>query len=860
MFAAGYDWLGPIRFSPNSVLWKPFFEGIHSDRYRIPSKGNMINVDFIAGTAVVDKCINATRMRANRARQSRPVGLTVGRTTTDSIFLEWQRPFDSEQLNAYVLCKDGQYVATKSNSTQFTFDGLKDGTNYRLGVYALFNSGYGATAEIVGRTVGIPDITKPTPPTNFRLDMIGEVGAGLLSWDAATDNIGVTGYQVYCDGVPSGGLLQQTFKSIYLTSGASYKIRAFDAAGNFADSESLVVPQDQLRPSKPTNVRPTSITGDSVSLEWDPSSDNIGVTGYRIYRENTPHDTVTIPFFIDRNLNDVTAYTYSVTALDGANNESYRSESLTVTTLDITPPSKPKNLKIYTQGEVSALICDSSTDNVKVIKYECYRNGVLVSFSEAPTFIVHVTEPYWFKIRALDAAGNYTDSDLLASVDLQPPSKPGGLRARYITDYSVTLEWRASTDNVAVIGYQVLRNNIPLTTVEDTLYTVTGLEPGSNHVFMVRALDPAGNFTDSAELPVTTTIPDITPPSKPTNLRATTVTHTSVTLQWDASSDNVGVLEYEVYIDGWWFTYVRGTTLTVEGMTEGATYFFKVRALDAAGNGTDSDTLPVTTTKPDTTAPSKPENLIARYSTSSTARLQWDAASDNVGVVLYEIFVNGNFSHTAFGTIAIASGLAGSTEYLFSVRAIDAASNAGKFAHFVHHHLGSDLTPPSPPSNLRAFEITSNSARLSWSPSTDNVAVTGYEIWHLQERIDTVPDLQYLITNLNASTTYTLRVYAVDSAGYRSEPNRVEVTTLASNGPTNLTFERSSDIVGLLNWEPPVDSIGVTGYQLSRDRNILGDLPDTYYLFLNLTPGVTHLFEVRANRNGTYSDAVHIRG
>jgi hypothetical protein len=123
-----------------------------------------------------------------------------------------------------------------------------------------------------------------------------------------------------------------------------------------------------------------------------------------------------------------------------------------------------------------------------------------------------------------------------------------------------------------------------------------------------------------------------------------------------------------------------------------------------------------------------------------------------------------------------------------------------------------------------------------------------------------VPNLQYLVTNLNASTTYTLRVYAVDAAGNRSEPNSVEVTTLVSNGPTNLTFARTGSTVGLLKWEPPVDSSGVIGYQVTQDRFILEDSPHPFYPFFDLTPGVTHLFEVRANRNGRYSDAVQISG
>ncbi|MBD0680126.1 fibronectin type III domain-containing protein [Pseudomonas sp. PSB11] len=675
IFAAGYDLLGPIRFGPSALHWDSFFNSVGSDRYRQPSKGNMINVDFFAGTGVVDRCINATRTRANKASLTPPTGLTASNITTDSIRLRWGPPQDNETVNHYAFFLNDELVHWE-NVMEYTFKGLKAGVPYRLQVVAVFNSGKGAAAEI---TVGIPDTIKPTPPTDLHFVFFGEANLARLQWTASTDNVAVIGYQVYRDGSPFGEITQQTSTLIEVVTNQSYKVRALDAAGNFADSTSLTVPVDKIPPSKPTNLRAPTITVNSVSLEWYPSSDNVAVIGYRIYRNGTPINPLIVDTrYTDHGLAEATHYIYKVRALDAGGNFA-ESDPLPVTTLDKTAPSKPTNLEIITHAGKSALLWRPSTDNVKVIGYEVYRNGNLLDITEGTLlFPIDVTQPSRFQVRAMDAAGNGTYSDVLVSKDDQPPSKPGNLRATSITNNSATLEWTASSDNVGVTGYEIFRGNNRIDTANGTRFVVNGLSPGTPYVFKVRAMDAAGNGTDSDPLPVTTTKPDTTAPSKPTNLRATTITDTSATLEWNASSDNVGVTGYEIFRGNNRIDTANGTRIVVTGLSKNTPYVFKVRAMDAAGNGTYSDPLPL--------------------------------------------------------------------------------------------------------------------------------------------------------------------------------------TTLAGNGPTNLTFERSSDIVGLLKWEPPVDSSGVTGYQLSRDRNILGDLPDTYYLFLNLTPGVTHLFEVRANRNGRYSDAVQISG
>ncbi|MFD0527655.1 fibronectin type III domain-containing protein [Kitasatospora arboriphila] len=118
-----------------------------------------------------------------------------------------------------------------------------------------------------------------------------------------------------------------------------------------------------------------------------------------------------------------------------------------------------------------------------------------------------------------------------------------------------------------------------------TSATVTGLSAGA-HSFTVVAFDAAGNRSAAAG-PVTVTVPTTTDPQPPTAPGTPTVTGTtssSVSLTWGASTDNVGVVAYDVYNGGTIAATVTGTSATVGGLAADTSYTFTVKARDAAGN------------------------------------------------------------------------------------------------------------------------------------------------------------------------------------------------------------------------------------------------------------------------------------
>jgi chitinase len=171
-------------------------------------------------------------------------------------------------------------------------------------------------------------------------------------------------------------------------------------------------------------------------------------------------------------------------------------------------------------------------------------------------------------------------------------------------------------------------------------------------------------------------------PSTPSSVKASAKTSSSVSLAWTASTDNVGVTGYEVFVNGASSAATTSTSAsaTVSGLSANTTYTFTVKAFDAAGNRSTASSAFSTTTDPavsDSSAPSVPQSPRSTGVTSSSVSLAWTASTDNVGVTGYEVFVNGASSAatTSTSTSATVSGLSANTSYTFTLKARDAAGN-----------------------------------------------------------------------------------------------------------------------------------------------------------------------------------------
>jgi chitodextrinase len=207
----------------------------------------------------------------------------------------------------------------------------------RLANVGTWNATTGYNVLATGVTVGTcpGDCTPPSTPT---LSSPSHTSTSVtLSWTAATDNVGVTGYDVYRGGTKIATVTTTGYTDSGLSPGAySYTVVARDAAGNTSPASNAVAVSvgctDCSPPSTPGNVVSTAQTSSSITLSWTASTDNVGVAGYQVYRGSTLVGSPTGTTYTDTGLTASTAYTYTVTAKDAAGNTSAASSPLTVST------------------------------------------------------------------------------------------------------------------------------------------------------------------------------------------------------------------------------------------------------------------------------------------------------------------------------------------------------------------------------------------------------------------------------------------------------------------------------------------------------------------------------------------------
>jgi chitodextrinase len=189
----------------------------------------------------------------------------------------------------------------------------------------------------------------------------------------------------------------------------------------------------------------------------------------------------------------------------------------------------------------------------------------------------------------------------------------------------------------------------------------------------------------------------------------------------------------------------------------------------SGSGGSDPQRDPTVLRPPDSQPPSTPANLIA---TGAAGRvdLTWDASSDNTAVIGYQVFRNGSFLSTSTSSAFSDTTVAAPAAYTYTVSAFDAAGNTSGLSNAVAitTEVPPDTQPPSVPGNLSANATTPTSVELTWSPSLDDIGVTGYEVFRNDVLLTTTSTPGYTDTAVVAGTDYSYAVRASDAAGNRS--------------------------------------------------------------------------------------------
>jgi len=245
--------------------------------------------------------------------------------------------------------------------------------------------------------VAQPDTTLPVVNT-FTIPATSLSLTVPITTFTASDNIGVIGYKLTETNTKplsgaTGWILSAPSSYIFTTAGTKTLYAwAKDAMGNVSNSlsDGVTITLDTTAPTTPTNLTATAISQTQINLSWTASTDNVGVTGYKIYRSGTQIGTSATNSYSNTGLIAGTTYSYTVSAYDLAGNNSAQSSSASATTQPLTDTTPP--VVIITSPTNGSTIGNSTpitanvTDNIGVVKVEFWVDGVKKSTDYSPSY------------------------------------------------------------------------------------------------------------------------------------------------------------------------------------------------------------------------------------------------------------------------------------------------------------------------------------------------------------------------------------------------------------------------------------------------------------------------------------------
>jgi len=363
------------------------------------------------------------------------------------------------------------------------------------------------------------------------------------------------------------------------------------------------------------------------------------------------------------------------------------------------------------------------------------------------------------------------------STDTEAPTAPTSLSASNTTATSTDLSWTASTDNVGVTGYDIFQGATLIGTVSGTSTSVTGLTPSTAYTFSVKAKDAAGNVSPSSNTVNVTTLASSGCTGGITSYPYSEGYENTIGAWTQASGDDLN-----------WTVDSNGTPSSNTGpgsATQGTYYIY----VEASGNGTGYPNKQAIINSPcyDLNGASNATFSFKYHMFGSTdmGSITLEASNDN-GVSWNSIWSQtGNQGNSWLSIdVDLAAYVGGSVQLRFN-RVTGGTWQADIALDDVSLTTSgpADTEAPTAPTSLTASGTTTSSTNLSWTASTDNVGVTGYDVYQDGSVIATTASTSYNVTGLSPATAYNFHVIAKDDAGNESAAsNTVNVTTSNTSG------------------------------------------------------------------------------
>jgi photosystem II stability/assembly factor-like uncharacterized protein len=756
-----------------------------------------------------------------------------------------------------------------------------EGITYYYRVRAVNGTGVSANSNT------ITTLLKPAIPVASAAT--GATGNSFTAnWSSAS---GATGYTLevssdnFVSNIPGYDNLSVTGTSsavINLLEGVTYKyrLRATNASYSSANSNAITI---ITAPPVPVALAAVSITTTGLTAKWSPAP---GAASYQLDISTNNF----LSFIVGYNSLSVSGTSAVITGLTAGTTYQYRlravntsgtslsSNVISTTTISVAPTANT-SIAITSTGLTSNWgAVTGATDyrlDVSVSNAFTSFEGVYNNFTVSGTSIaVTGLTPgltYYYRVRANNASGPSAHSNTITT--LLKPQAPNATAATLISTTGFTANWDAVAGatgyrlDVSVNDFISNLTGYSDLSVATTSQNVTGLAAGTTYKFRVRALNTTG-ASDNSNL-----IASITVPPAPVATAATLVSTSGFTANWNTIS---GVPAYflDVSVDAGFTSFLTGynnfaTSLgsqTITGLSDGTTYYYRVRGANFSGTSTNSGSV-TTITLPLAPAANAASAITATgfsanwSAVSGASEYRIDVSTDNA----FSFFVGSYFNQLVSGTSLSISGLTAGTTYFYRVRA---ANNSGSSTN---SSTRSVLTLPAAPVANDAIAITSSTFTAGWNAVS---TATGYLI-----DVSTASNFTSFVTGYNNTsvsgtslmvtlpvegTTYYYRVRSVSAAGTSASSNTISTLLKPSAPVANAATLVAADGF-TASWSA---APGATGYYLDVSANNFSSLIQPYDNFLlagtsiaisGLSAGTTYQFRVRSyNATGSSSNSAAI--
>lgn len=760
-----------------------------------------------------------------------------------SLLLTFTASTGATSYNIKYGTNPGTYSTTLTNVTSPAIvSGLTVGTLYYFQVNAINANASVNSAEAIGTPIATPSISSITANSASSLTVSFTAIAGATSYNLKYGT-STNSYNTTLSNVTS----PITISSLVAGTSYYFKITAINSAGSMDSIESSATPLANF------SISSTSVTSEGqITLAWNAS---LGADAYTVKygtvsgAYNNTFSTSATPPTTVTGLNAGTTYYFMISATNANGSINANVES---SLAPIAIPSTPTDvLTNGSNGSVGLSWTASTGDGT--ITY-----NILRSTTSGPGFTTIASgvdttgytdnsvangTAYYYKISATNIAGTSPGSGEATSLPMFPPTAPSSLTATTGTA-NTQLNWNVSS-GLGTINYSILRSvssgsgfSTLDTNISTTNYTDLTSLNGVTYYYKVIATNAGGSSLDSNEI-------ISTPLSLPTISAISVNGSGRLSIAFTAST---GASSYNIKYGTSSNTYTTtisnaSSPATISGLTTGATYYFRVAAINDSGSVDSGESF---------ATPLGSFNILSATAIGNQIFLSWDTSTEVTSYIVKYGTASGVYD-TTFSTSATSptavTGLSANTNYYFMV----VAQNASGALNATSEFMGTTANPSTVPTSLSASITVASTIHLNWNASAGTTGIT-YKVYRSttsgtgQSAIPVCSDISVTSCDDSTATVGTTYYYTVTSsniAGESAKSSEVSATSIASFTLSNIY--QSGLTQATLSWN---SSTGNTLYTIKYGTSsgnyttTAGTSVSTSFDISSLSSGTTYYFMV----------------